>query len=181
MKDTRSKIVRLAAELIWSIGYNNFSYADISKKLNIKNAAIHYYFPAKSDLGVEVIRVNIEAFNRNIENWKNLGYRQQLVNYVTMHDNFIQKHWICVVGSLSPSFDTLPENMQEELRKLVNLILDWLTGLLTKGKESNVFSFDETPRTKAFTIHSALLSALLMNKVLRNDVYKSIQEGLLLI
>jgi hypothetical protein len=28
-------------------------------------------------------------------------------------------------------------------------------------------------------IHSALLSSLQMNKVLRNDIYKSIQEGLL--
>jgi len=179
MSDTRSEIVRLAAEFIWSIGYNNFSYADISKELNIKNAAIHYYFPAKSDLGVEVIRVNIEAFNKNIENWKDLDYRQQFVKYLTMHDNFIRKHWVCIVGSLSPSFDTLPEKMQKELQKLVNLIIDWLTDLLTKGKESNVFSFNETPRAKAFTIHSALLSALLMNKVLKNDVYKSIQEGLM--
>ena len=64
MNDTRSEIVRLAGELIRSIGYNAFSYADISQKLNIKNAAIHYYFPAKSDLGVEVIRENLEAFKK---------------------------------------------------------------------------------------------------------------------
>ena len=54
MNDTRSEIVRLASELIRSIGYNAFSYTDISQKLHIKNAAIHYYFPSKSDLGVEV-------------------------------------------------------------------------------------------------------------------------------
>jgi AcrR family transcriptional regulator len=179
MNDTRSEIVRLAGELIRSIGYNAFSYADISQKLNIKNAAIHYYFPAKSDLGVEVIRRNLEAFNERIEAWKSLDYRQQLVKYITMHDSFIKKHWVCVVGSLSPSFDTLPENMQKELQHLINTILAWLTDLLTKGRDSKVFSFYETPRTKAFIIHSALLSSLQMNKVLRNDVYKSIQEGLL--
>ena len=55
MNDTRSEIIRLGSELIRSIGYNSFSYADISKALNIKNAAIHYYFPSKSDLGVEKI------------------------------------------------------------------------------------------------------------------------------
>ena len=58
MNDTRSEIIRLGSELIRSIGYNSFSYADISKALNIKNAAIHYYFPSKSDLGVEIIREN---------------------------------------------------------------------------------------------------------------------------
>lgn len=179
MNDTRSEIIRLAGELIRSVGYNSFSYADISKKLGIKNAAIHYYFPSKSDLGVEVIRENLTAFNKLIENWKNLDCRQQFSNYIHMHDSFIKKSWVCVVGSLSPSYDTLPENMQKELKRLVNTILEWLTDLLNNGRENKVFSFIETPRTKAFMIHSALLSSLQMNKVLKNDVYKSIQEGLL--
>jgi AcrR family transcriptional regulator len=179
MNDTRSEIISIANELIKSIGYNAFSYADISKKLNIKNAAIHYYFPAKADLGVEVIKRNLFTFLERIDSWKDLDYRQQYKNYITMHDGFIQRHWTCIVGSLSPSYDTLPPNMQNELQKLVNTILDWLTDLLTKGKESNVFSFTETPRTKAYMVHSALLSALLMNKVLKNDVYPSIQTGLL--
>lgn len=179
MNDTRSEIIRLAGELIRSIGYNAFSYADISKKLDIKNAAIHYYFPSKSDLGVEVIKRNLEAFNDNMEAWKNLGYREQLNKYLTMHDSFIKKNWVCIVGSLAPSYDTLPENMQKELQHLVNTILEWLTDLLDKGRKAKVFTFKESPRAKAFIIHSALLSALQMNKVLRNDVYKSIQEGLM--
>ncbi len=179
MNDTRSEIIRLAGELIRSIGYNSFSYADISKKLDIKNAAIHYYFPSKSDLGVEVINENLTAFNNLIEKWKNKDYRQQFTNYIHMHDSFIKRSWVCVVGSLAPSYDTLPENMQKELEKLVNTILEWLTNLLDKGRENHVFSFTESPRTKAFMIHSALLSSLQMNKVLRNDAYKSIQEGLL--
>lgn len=179
MNDTRSEIINLANELIKSVGYNAFSYADISKKLNIKNAAIHYYFPAKADLGLEVIKRNLLAFLERIDAWKELDYKDQYKNYITMHDGFIQHNWTCIVGSLSPSFDTLPENMQRELQKLVNTILDWLTELLTKGKEDNVFSFPETPRTKAYMVHSALLSALLMNKVLKNDVYPSIQAGLL--
>ena len=179
MSDTRSEIIRLAGELIRSIGYNSFSYADISKKLGIKNAAIHYYFPSKSDLGVEVIKENLTAFNELIEKWKSLDYKQQFTNYIHMHDSFIKKSWVCVVGSLAPSYDTLPENMQKELERLVNIILQWLTELLENGRKNKIFSFKETPRTKAFMIHSALLSSLQMNKVLKNDVYKSIQEGLL--
>jgi AcrR family transcriptional regulator len=179
MKETRTEIVNIANELIKSIGYNAFSYADISKKLNIKNAAIHYYFPSKSDLGVEVIKKNLAAFNSNVDSWKNLGYRQQLTNYLTMHDGFLENYWACIVGALSPSFDTLPQNMQAELQQLVNIILDWLADLLTKGKQSNVFSFGEPPGVKAYMIHSAMLSALLMNKVLKNDIYRSIRDSLI--
>jgi hypothetical protein len=62
---------------------------------------------------------------------------------------------------------------------IIYITLDWLTELLTKGKETEVFDFKETPRTRANMTHSTLLSSLQMNKVLRNDIYKSIQEGLL--
>lgn len=179
MNDTRKEIVKLAEELVRSIGYNAFSYADIAQQLNIKNAAIHYYFPTKADLGVEVIQKNLKAFTKKTTSWSKLDYKHQLIMYLNMHDGFIKKRWVCIVGSLAPSFDTLPKNMQKELQNLVNTILSWLTDLLTKGKESKVFSFSDTPRTRAFIIHSALLSSLQMNKVLRNDVYQSIQRGLL--
>lgn len=179
MRDTRSEIISLANDLIRSVGYNAFSYADISKQLNIKNAAIHYYFPSKGDLGVEVIRKNLEAFNERTDSWKGLNARGQLVNYITMHDDFINKNWTCIVGALSPSFDTLPENMQEELQRLITTIIDWLSDLMAKGKESGEFKFDETFKARAYMIHAAMLSALLMNKVLKEEVYNSIQSSLL--
>ncbi|MCC8145183.1 MAG: TetR/AcrR family transcriptional regulator [Bacteroidales bacterium] len=179
MKDTRSEIISIANEMVRSVGYNAFSYADISGKLNIKNAAIHYYFPTKGDLGVEIIKVNLTAFNEKVNSWRNLSIRTQLKRYITMHDSFVKNHWICIVGSLSSSYDTLPEKMQEELQKLVNTIINWLTELLSKGKESGELIFNDTPRARAYVIHSSMLSALLMNKVLRNDVYKSVQTSLL--
>ena len=73
MNDTRNEIIRIGSELIRSVGYNAFSYADIAKVLNIKNAAIHYYFPTKSDLGEEIIKRNIDAFNELISRWKTLS------------------------------------------------------------------------------------------------------------
>lgn len=28
-----------------------------------------------------------------------------------MHDSFVNNHWVCIVGALASSCDTLPENM----------------------------------------------------------------------
>lgn len=179
MNDTKSEIIRMANELIKTIGYNAFSYADIAKQLNIKNAAIHYYYPAKSDLGVAVIKSNAESFREKIGLWATLDERQQYINYITMHDRFVQQHWTCVVGSLAPAYDTLPVNMQNELQSLINSILEWITGLLEKGKKNKVFHFKGSARSQANMTHSALLSSLQMNKVLKNDIYFSIQERLL--
>lgn len=179
MSDTRSEIVCIANELIKTIGYNAFSYADISKQLSIKNAAIHYYFPVKSDLGIAVIRRNAEIFKERIRLWAVLDERQQYISYITMHDSFVRQHWTCIVGSLASAYDTLPENMQKELQNLVNSILDWLTALLEKGQKNKLFHFKGSAKSQANVIYSALLSSLQMNKVLRNDIYSSIQEKLL--
>lgn len=179
MNDTRNEIIRLGNELIRSVGYNAFSYADISQKLGIKNAAIHYYFPAKADLGVEIIQRNITAFKELTENWAKLDCQTQLCHYIHMHDSFLGNHWVCIVGALAPSFDTLPPNMQSKLQELVNMILEWLTNLLDTGLKDKSFSFREPSRVKACIIHSAMLASLQMNKVLGNKIYKSVQEGLL--
>jgi len=179
MNDTRSEILRLADELVKSIGYNAFSYTDISKELHIKNAAIHYYFPSKSDLGIAVIQRGIELFEEMTDSWKDMDCKLQLFNYITLHDDTKKHYRACLFGSLALSYDTLPENMQKELQKLVTIIINWLTWLLNKGKEEKVFHFNESPQTKAYMIHASMLSALLMNKVLRNDAYETIQRGLL--
>ena len=180
MNDTRNEIIHIGSELIRSIGYNAFSYANIAQTLNIKNAAIHYYFPSKSDLGEEIIKRNIDAFNELISCWKTLSYKQQYYNYIHMHDSFINNNWVCIIGALASSFETLPENMQQKLSTLINIILNWLTNLLDLGQKTNEFFFTEQPRIKALMIHSTLLSALQVTRVLRDKtVYQKIQEGLL--
>lgn len=49
-QDTKQEILRIGMDLIKRYGYNAFSYADISKVLEMKNAAVHYHFRGKEDL-----------------------------------------------------------------------------------------------------------------------------------
>ena len=66
-KGTRDQILDLAENLLLDKGFNGFSYKHIAEQLGVKNAAIHYYFPAKSDLGtalVERYRRHFQAFHR---------------------------------------------------------------------------------------------------------------------
>ena len=71
-----------------------------------------------------------------------------------MHDSFVNNHWVCIVGALASSCDTLPENMRSRLEHLINTILNWLTELLDAGKKQKDFSFPEEPETKALMVHS---------------------------
>lgn len=179
MKDTRTDIVTIADELIRTKGYNAFSYTDISTKLNIKNASIHYHFPTKSDLGVEVIKSTIDQFKVVTDKWRRLDTHTQYTKFVTMHDKTNKKHWLCLMGALSSSVDTLSEDMKKELKKMANTILEYLTDLLAKGKEEGVFSYDTDAKTKAYLVQSSLLASLLLDNVMGDSTYKIIQNGVL--
>ncbi len=180
MKNTRGEIIRIADDLIRTRGYNAFSYTDISKQLNIKNAAVHYYFPAKSDLGTEVIRFRISDFHQRVQSWDTLPYDQQLVNWITYHQHKKENKCVCILGALAPVYDTLQENMQTELGRFSNIILEWLIDILAKGKQSGIFNYKESPRAKAYLVQSSLLAALLLNKVLDDDVFQAIQNSILM-
>lgn len=179
MKTTKSEIVRIADELIRTKGYNAFSYSDISECLKIKNASIHYYFPAKSDLGVEVIKSTIIGFQNTIGSWGNMDMKAQYNKFVKMHDQTQKEHWVCLMGALSPSFDTLSDDMKKELSKMANIIIDYLAEILEKGKQQGIFSFPEDSRTKAYLVQSSLLASLLLDKVIGHGTYDIIQKGLL--
>ncbi|MBN9282815.1 MULTISPECIES: TetR/AcrR family transcriptional regulator [Flavobacterium] len=179
MNATREEIIRIADELIRSKGYHAFSYADISKVLGVKNAAIHYYFPSKSDLGVAVIDNTAEKFQQTIRSWEQLPYETQFQHFVTMHQKTQKNEWVCLMGALSPTYDTLSESMQLQLKELADNIIIWLTGLLENGRAKGVFHFTEEAKAKAYCIQSSLLASLLLNKVLKNDVYQVIQNTIL--
>lgn len=53
--NTSQQIIEIALPLMIERGYNAFSYADITERLEIRKASIHYHFPNKSDLGRAVV------------------------------------------------------------------------------------------------------------------------------
>ena len=55
VSNTRDQILNRAAQLLMSRGFNGFSYRDISSHLGVKNAAVHYHFPAKADLALALV------------------------------------------------------------------------------------------------------------------------------
>lgn len=179
MKVTKDEITKRADSLIRGIGYNNFSYTDISVPLEMKNASIHYYFPSKSDLGVEVIKRATEKFIADSAGWRTLTYRQQLERIVESYTQKQRAHCVCLVGALSPVYDTLAPDMQQELKNMLTLLLDKLVEVLTKGKKGGEFDFPESPKAKACMIQSSLIASLLLDRVLQNEVFETIKKEIL--
>jgi len=166
-KDTKVEILDLAENLLRDRGFNGFSYANISSALSIKNAAIHYHFPRKADLGVAVIQRARERF----ANWtqdQRIGSKtpaEKLEAFFRRYLNFLDAgQQVCLGGALETDFKTLPSMMQAETQKLASDILAWMEEVLVEGQEKHIFTFPGKAKDQAILILSSLQGALQMTR-----------------
>lgn len=181
MSITREKIIELGEDLIRTKGYNAFSYQDISSELGIKNAAIHYYFPSKENLGTSIVKTNIQRFEEMTENMKSRGFDEwhQLETFIKIYTKSHREQKRCIVGSLGPDINSLSENTVAELRRISEIILKWLTTTLTSGREKGLFAFTEEPQIKALLILSSLVASLQLARLIDKIEYKSFCNAIL--
>jgi AcrR family transcriptional regulator len=181
MSVTREKILELGESLIRTRGYNAFSYQDISSELGIKNAAIHYYFPSKENLGTSIVKTNIQRFEEMTENMESLGFDEwhQMESFVKIYTKSHREQKKCIVGALGPEFNTLNETTKTELKKMIDMILKWLSNLLAKGRSKNIFVFKDSPESKALAIFSSLVAALQLSGIIENNDYKAYCQSVL--
>ena len=181
MSQTRGKILELGEDLIVTKGYNAFSYHDISKELGIKNAAVHYYFPAKENLGTSIVKNNILRFEEMVDNMKTKNFNEvdQLEAFFKVYAKTNRDEKICLIGSLSPDFNTLSEMTQHELKKMLNIIVNWLSGILKSGRKKGLFKFDGEPETRALMVLSTFVAGLQICRVKNKTDFKSIHNQLI--
>lgn len=181
MSVTREKIMQLGEELILTKGFNAFSYQDISSELGIKNAAIHYYFPSKGNLGSSIVRNNIQRFEEMVENMlaHDFDEWQQLDTFLKIYLKSNREDKICLMGSLGPDFHTLNDNTQKELKKMTNLILLWLSKLLEQGQKKGLFFFKGEAELKALQIISSMIGGLQIARIAGKQSFKSLYQQIL--
>lgn len=167
-RDTRQAILDTAEELLQRRGYNAFSYHHIAVQLGIRNAAVHYHFPSKEDLGVELVR----RFRRRFQAWA----EQQLAadgdawamleayfaNYL---DNLDNGQRVCFTGMLGAEFQAIPDGMREEVRQAMELIHLWLIAVLERGQAQACIRFEGDAEHKAIQLGAALQGGLQVARV----------------
>lgn len=175
-KDTKTEILDLAENLLLDLGFNGFSYANISSVLEIRNAAIHYYFPSKADLGSSVIQRARERFVNWTQNERmaRKPAAEKLEAFFRQYLRFLdQGQQVCLGGALETDFKTLPPEMQVETQKFASVILVWMEGVLEDGREKRIFSFPGEPKDQAILILSSLQGALQMTRAVGSSCLHS--------
>lgn len=179
MQDTKERIIELADRLIKTKGFNAFSYKDIADPLEIKNAAIHYYFPSKADLGIAVIDQEMEILAVNKLKWAILPEDKQLRMLFETFNYKSRQGYVCLMGSLSPDYETLPAPMQEKVQQMSEDVLQWTALCLENGRNKHLFHFEGEAYNRALLIVSDLLASLLLSRVMGKEMFERMSKQLL--
>jgi len=165
MTDTREKIIQIAQEAIATRGYSAFSFRELATELGIKSASIHYYFPTKTQLGVEVARRYRGQLQQAFDNIEN-GYVNDpkkaiegLIGVYRYEVRSSQRMTVCTM--FAAEIKNLPVEIQNEMKSFYELNIGWLDHQFQKlGYENS--------REKACQLF-ALLQGGLMGAKGQND------------
>ncbi len=174
---TKDKILNFASTILQQRGYNGFSYGHIAAQLGIRNAAIHYHFPSKADLGAALIIRYQKHFVRWIthnEQKHAKNYQTLFEAYITISRSFIQQQdSICPLAVLESNYTVFPEKMQLLTQTLTRDIRKWFSTLLNDGKTAGIFKFNGSANNKSILISAALQGASMMALVESAAVFEA--------
>lgn len=171
--DTRDRILDLADALLLEKGFNGFSYKHIAEQLDVKNAAIHYHFPAKSDLGAALVG----RYRQQFRAWADQQEASQRSPTEKLNGFFgivlvYLRHGrkVCPRGMLEAEFNVLPVPVQAELQALDNEMRQWLSDVLEEGRSCGAFVFSGEADSKALVITATLQGILQIARVAGPEV-----------
>ncbi len=179
MATTKQQITLLADEFIRSGGYNAFSYSDISKPLGIKNAAIHYHFPSKADLALEVVHFHELSFDRFTERVNEKSALQKIKLFLNFYTSIQQTGRICVIGAFATDWGAMNEEIKESMTSFTQKVIEWITASLDEGLKDETIELSDTPNSEALTILTNIFAATQLSRITGSDHFAAIKQNIL--
>jgi TetR/AcrR family transcriptional regulator, transcriptional repressor for nem operon len=176
-RETRKEILDAAERLVRQRGYNGFSYRDLADEIGIKTASIHYHFPAKGDLGEALAERELEVFGEVLARLdvEETDPRRRLERFVDVFKTSTIgcANRMCLGAMLAVEQETLPDPVQQAVRRLFEHHEGWLAGVLQEGLKRRQFHFNcpskEVARALFAHVEGALLTARAFHDVSRFD------------
>jgi TetR/AcrR family transcriptional repressor of nem operon len=169
--DTRTRIIDVVEALLMERGFNAISYQDISDRIGIRKASVHYHFPTKADLGVAVIRRYVDrvaAMHVPVEMLEGAMFAFAVEGFLGVFAELgTRSPKVCLGGILGAEFETLPEAMQAEVRRFFSGLHEWLGAMLDAGRAQGAFAFLGEGKETARAIVAMLEGSLIIGRALR--------------
>ncbi|QIT56658.1 TetR/AcrR family transcriptional regulator [Aquisalimonas sp. 2447] len=177
---TRKRILDAAGELLQRNGFGGFSYQHIAAQLGVKNAAIHYHFPSKTDLGVALIR----RYRANFTWWtdqlatQGLDPVARLEAFCDLEERYLREGKVCPLGVVGVEHAGIPEAMRRETEVFLGELLAWMTRTLEEGAAQGVMTYSGSAAGKALSVLTALQGGLQVARVGGSTTFQGVVEQL---
>ncbi|HNC98370.1 MAG TPA: TetR/AcrR family transcriptional regulator [Myxococcota bacterium] len=169
--DTRRHILSIAQRHLMRRGYNAFSYGDIATELGIKAAAIHYYFPAKTDL----VRAVIGAYGARFDVWSgamaSATSAERLAAYFEIGRLIAADGRVCPLSMVVAQQEAIPEEVLADVRQLQVRIIDFYVENLARGRCNGEVHFEGTAEDEGAKVACTLIGAQLLARVYGVEAY----------
>ena len=170
MSNTKEQIVSLSRDLIQRIGYQSFSFRMIADQLDIKNAAIHYHFPGKENLGVAVIEKDSADFIALTDSLADKSPSMKIEAILGLYDHYFNDgNKLCLIGACGAGYMELPLNMQAAAKAHLMTISSWLTDVFSEGLGNGEFRFPVSAAAMAAQWVNALPGTLITGRILGKE------------
>ena len=138
--DTRTKLLRQAAAMSQTVGYDALSLQDLANELGIRKASIFHHFASKDELARAVVESDIKMFALWSQSVEAMPPERRLTKYFEYYRDMIQNGRVCPGGAFAISWPTLPDKVRAKLVDMHRLHTVFLDELLKDGIASGVFS-----------------------------------------
>jgi TetR/AcrR family transcriptional repressor of nem operon len=161
MRDTRTKILDVAQDLIQQVGLNAMSYKHISEAVGVRKASIHHHFPKKENLVDELLnRCHLSYGSRYQEIIEGTGSApEKLRQLADVYADGLQKSQLCVIGTISADLNTLQSSSCQLLEETIQNTVEIFSAAFRQGREEGSLSFSGSEEETAYAYFSFLLGA----------------------
>lgn len=135
--DTKTALLNSAEHRARTLGFDGFSYADLSVDVGIRKASIHHHFPSKAALSVALMQryhTNFEASCADIDATQTSG-GARLCALVERYRNALDGgKSLCLCVSFSTSRESLPTEAIIQISCFRAMMINWLKNTFVAGQ-----------------------------------------------
>ncbi|MCP4819394.1 MAG: TetR/AcrR family transcriptional regulator [Shimia sp.] len=163
--DRKTQLLDSAENLVRRRGFDGMSFADVAQANDIKTASIHYHFPGKAVLGVELMKRYSTTLGDEMQALieSDLTARQKLERVITRYRTALNGgKTMCLCVAMSVSRDNLTAPIVAEMRSFRTMMLGWLTKLYQQAEEDKTLLVTTDLATQAAATLALLEGAQLI-------------------
>jgi len=139
------KIMDVAQKLVQTRGFHGFSFRDISDKVGIRTASIHYYFPTKGDLGGAMLARIQSGFDAALDQIDQECERseEKLHRFASIFmETFGVGDRLCPFCMFATAQETVPEPVRLQVMAFWDRGEQWLTRVIGEGRRRGEWRAD---------------------------------------